>query len=153
MNFCQLTTGNRQLSSTSAERAQKNLFMQNKPNFPRFCAKNEDFAQKQTQFKPNSNPIQTQSKPIQTQFKPNFNPNMPKTNPIKPNQTQFQTILSRRKLYPPTQKSGQAPATDNLFAQFKQRRSFWLQSLLSNDILSHNFNTGFSELLWEWMLD
>jgi len=42
------------------QRAQKNLFMQNKPNFPRFCAKNEDFAQKQSQFKPNSNPIQSQ---------------------------------------------------------------------------------------------
>jgi len=38
------------------QRAQKNLFMQNKPNSPRFCAKNEDFAQKQTQ----TNPIQTQ---------------------------------------------------------------------------------------------
>jgi len=46
--------------------------MQNKPNFPRFCAKNEDFVQKQTQFKPNSKPIKANSKPKQTQFKANF---------------------------------------------------------------------------------
>jgi len=44
--------------------------MQNKPNSPRFCAKNEDFAQKQTQFKPNSNPIKPNSNPIQTQSNP-----------------------------------------------------------------------------------
>ena len=81
MNFCQLTTGNRQLSSTSAERAQKNLFMQNKPNFPRFCAKNSLLQEKQTQFKPN-----------QSQFKPNSNPistqicrKQTQSNPIKPN--------------------------------------------------------------------
>jgi len=43
------------------------LFMQNKPNFRPFCTKNEGFKEKQTQnkanqsqFKPNSNPIQTQ---------------------------------------------------------------------------------------------
>jgi len=52
------------------------LFMQNKPNFPLFSPKIEDFIKKQTQFKPNSNPIlaqksgwQTQTNPIQTQFK------------------------------------------------------------------------------------
>jgi len=44
-------------------RTQKYLFMQNKPNFPRFYAKNNDYDKKQTQFKPNSNPIQTQFKP------------------------------------------------------------------------------------------
>jgi len=37
------------------------LFMQNKPNFPRFSPENEDFTEKQTQFKPN-----------QTQFLPDF---------------------------------------------------------------------------------
>ena len=31
--------------------------MRNKPNFPRFYAKNNDYDKKQTQFKPNSNPI------------------------------------------------------------------------------------------------
>jgi hypothetical protein len=38
------------------------LILQNKPNFPRFSLKIEDFVQKQSQNKPNSNPI-----------KPNFN--------------------------------------------------------------------------------
>jgi len=37
------------------------LFMQNKPNFPRFSLKNEDFTKK-------TNPIQTQFKPNQSQF-------------------------------------------------------------------------------------
>ena len=48
--------------------------MQNKPNFMRFCAVNDDCEEKQTQ----SNPIQTQNKAIfttknqpQTQYKPN----------------------------------------------------------------------------------
>jgi hypothetical protein len=31
--------------------------MQNKPNFPYFSPENEDYAEKQTQFKPNTNPI------------------------------------------------------------------------------------------------
>ena len=73
------------------ERAQKNLFMQNKANLLnaqmnvnsvltmdyvniRLRRRFKNKA-KQTQFKPNSNPIQTQ-------FKANSNPN-------KPNQTQF----------------------------------------------------------------
>ena len=54
-----------------------NAFMQNKPNLCRFYAKNPDSAQKRTQ----TNPIQTQFKPIfttknqpQTQIKPNTNP-------------------------------------------------------------------------------
>jgi len=47
--------------------------MQNKPNFPRFCAKNSLLEEKQTQFKPN-----------RTQFQPTCAEN-------KPNQTQFQT--------------------------------------------------------------
>jgi len=66
------------------QRAQKNLFMQNKPNFPRFCAKNGYLEEKQTQ-----------TKPIQSQFKPNTNPIKPKTNPIKPN---FLHFFSNRRL-------------------------------------------------------
>ena len=49
--------------------------MQNKPNFMRFCAVNDDYEKKQTQ----TNPIQTQFKAIftpknqpQTQNKPNL---------------------------------------------------------------------------------
>jgi len=42
--------------------------MQNKPNFPRFYAKNGYLEEKQTQSKP----IQTQFKANQTQFKANF---------------------------------------------------------------------------------
>ena len=51
--------------------------MQNKPNLCRFQAKNSYYEKKQTQ----TNPIQTQNKPIfrtknhpQTQYKPNPNP-------------------------------------------------------------------------------
>ncbi len=44
----------RRITYTSA---QKYSFMQNKPNFPRFCAKNSPLQEKQTQNKPN----QTQS--------------------------------------------------------------------------------------------
>jgi hypothetical protein len=36
---------------------QIDLFLQNKPKFPRFSPKNNGKAKKQTQFKPNSNPI------------------------------------------------------------------------------------------------
>jgi len=53
--------------------AQKESIMQNKPNFPRFCAKNSYLEEKQTQFKP-----------IQTHFQPKYAQN-------KPNQTQFKT--------------------------------------------------------------
>jgi hypothetical protein len=48
--------------------------MQNKPNFPLFSPKNEDFFKKQTQFKPNSNPI-----------KANFSPKIRVANPNKAN--------------------------------------------------------------------
>jgi len=65
-----------------ASRAQKNLFMQNKPNFCRFWAKNSYLEEKQSQFKPNSNPIQTQ-------FKPNSKPIKANQSQNKPNQTQF----------------------------------------------------------------
>jgi hypothetical protein len=40
------------------------LILQNKPNFPHFSLKIEDFVQKQSQNKPNSNPKQTKSNPI-----------------------------------------------------------------------------------------
>ena len=103
MNFCQPSTGNWRLTTSHElpatsdkqpatsdalrkdQRAQKNLFMQNKPNFPRFCAKNGYLGEKQTQSNPiqsQSKPIQSQSKPIQTQF--------------KPNQTQFKTGIAKR---------------------------------------------------------
>ena len=92
MNYWHLTTGNWRLTTSHElpatsdkqpatsdalrkdQRAQKNLFMQNKPNFPRFCAKNGYLGEKQTQFKANSKPI-----------KPIFTPYAPKINPIKPN--------------------------------------------------------------------
>jgi len=67
------------------QRAQKNLFMQNKPNFPRFCAKNGYLGEKQTQ----SNPIQSQFKANQTQFYTIYAEN-------KPKQTQFQTSPAQR---------------------------------------------------------
>ena len=65
---------------SNPERAQKNLIMQNKPNFPNAqmnisAAITMDYAnirlRSRRQNKANSKPIQTQSKPIQTQFKPN----------------------------------------------------------------------------------
>jgi len=56
---------------------QKNTFMQNKPNLCVFWAVSGDCEEKQTQ----TNPIQTQNKanfdlsaPYQSQFKPNSNP-------------------------------------------------------------------------------
>jgi hypothetical protein len=49
------------------------LFMQNKPNFPHFSLKNDDFTKKQSQFKPNSNPN-----------KPNFGPKIRVAKPNKP---------------------------------------------------------------------
>jgi len=51
--------------------------MQNKPNFPLFSPENEDFTKKQTQFKPNSNPIKANFGPktrVANQNKPNSNP-------------------------------------------------------------------------------
>jgi len=52
--------------------------MQNKPNFPRFCAKNARLEEKQTQFKANSNPI----KPKYAENKPNSKPIQTQSNPI-----------------------------------------------------------------------
>jgi hypothetical protein len=37
--------------------------MQNKPNFPHFLPENEDFTEKQSQFKPNFRPISRGAKP------------------------------------------------------------------------------------------
>jgi len=49
---CHLATGD--CSSTSVEcPLQIHSFLQNKPNLPRFCAKNSLLQEKQTQFKPN----------------------------------------------------------------------------------------------------
>jgi hypothetical protein len=59
--------------------------MQNKPNFPPFRPKNEDFTQKQSQFKANSNPILAQKQGWQTQTNPIFAQKLggkPKTKPI-----------------------------------------------------------------------
>ena len=70
--------------------AQKNLFMQNKPNFPDAqtnitSAITMDYVnirlRRRRQNKANSKPIKANSKPI----KPNFNLLAPRTNPIKPN--------------------------------------------------------------------
>ena len=48
-------------SSTNVENIRQiRLFMQNKPNFPQFSPENDDLTQKQTQYKPNSKPKQTQ---------------------------------------------------------------------------------------------
>jgi hypothetical protein len=51
-----------------------NSIIKNKPNFPHFSTQNDDFAKKQTQFKPNTKPIlayyevwQSQNKPEQSQ--------------------------------------------------------------------------------------
>jgi hypothetical protein len=78
-------------TSTLVENVRQiNLFMQNKPNFPHFSLENDDFDKKQTQFKPNSNPIKANfgqkirvAKPIQTQNKPNLSKNKANSNPMK----------------------------------------------------------------------
>jgi hypothetical protein len=60
------------IDSTYVENIRQiNLFLQNKPNFPHFSPENEDFAKKQSQFKPNFGPISRVSKAKQTQFKAN----------------------------------------------------------------------------------
>jgi len=75
--------------------AQKELIMQNKPNLLNAqilvnCVLTMDYVnirlRSRRQNKPNSKPIQSQSKPISNPNKPNFKPNQtqnePKTNPI-----------------------------------------------------------------------
>ena len=60
------------IHSTNVENVRQiRLFMQNKPNFPRFSPENDDFTKKQTQFKPK-----------QSQFWADFEGSKPKTNPI-----------------------------------------------------------------------
>jgi hypothetical protein len=52
-----------QIHSTGVENIRQiRLFLQNKPNFPHFSTKNEDLTKKQSQFKPNSNPISPKAK-------------------------------------------------------------------------------------------
>jgi len=71
-----------EMASTPVENVRQiRLFMQNKPNFPHFSLKNDVFSKKQTQFKPNSNPIKANFSPISRVAKPN-----------KPKQTQFLTL-------------------------------------------------------------
>ena len=61
----------RGIDSTGVENVRQiSFFMQNKPNFPHFYPENEDNAKKQTQFKPNSNPILAKNRRWQSQFKP-----------------------------------------------------------------------------------
>jgi uncharacterized protein YgiM (DUF1202 family) len=61
-----------EMPSTPVENIRQiRLFMQNKPNFPHFSSENDDFAKKQTQYKPNSNPIKTNFGPISSVAKPN----------------------------------------------------------------------------------
>jgi hypothetical protein len=59
--------------STSVENVRQiNLFLQNKPNFPHFSPKNEDFTKKQTQNKPNQSQFWANikgGKAKQSQFK------------------------------------------------------------------------------------
>jgi hypothetical protein len=94
-----------QIHSTGVENIRQiNLFLQNKPNFPNFPPKNEDFAKKQTQFKPNSNPIfnpRCELTCFPVGGKANFgpisrvaNPNKPKTNPIFYHQCQLTLLWS-----------------------------------------------------------
>ncbi len=106
-NYWQLTTGNWRLN-TSPERAQKELIMQNKANFPNAQmnvsyvstmdyvnirlrsrrqnkAKQSQFKANQTQFQPKYAENKANSNPIQTQF---FSLFILPMLPIHPNQTQ-----------------------------------------------------------------
>ena len=81
--------------------AQKESIMQNKPNFPRFCAKNGYLEEKQTQNKANRIQFQTtrtKNKPKQTQFFTSF---FLPILPIHPNQTQ--SVVSLSNLFKTTQ--------------------------------------------------
>ena len=54
-------------TSTPVENVRQiDFFLQNKPNFPNFSPENKDFTKKQTQYKPNSNPILAQNRRWQT---------------------------------------------------------------------------------------
>ncbi len=84
--------------------AQKYSFMQNKPIFPRFCAKNSYLKEKQTQFKPN-----------QTQFFASF---ILPILPIHPNQTQSQPTHSSHGQAPPKPKTAVFYPQNPHFFQF-----------------------------------
>jgi len=59
-------------NSTQVENVRQiRLFSQNKPNFPHFSPENDDFTKKQSQFKPNSNPIKANFGLILRVAKPN----------------------------------------------------------------------------------
>ncbi len=82
----QQPTGQSEICNVKCEispAAPADFFMQNKPNLCVFWAVRGDCEEKQTQFKPNSKPIQTQSNPKQTQS----NPNQTQSNPISPRKT------------------------------------------------------------------
>ncbi len=96
------------------------LFMQNKPNLPRFCAKNAYSEEKQSQFKPNQAQFQgkyAQNKPNQTQFFTSFI--LPYL-PIHPNQTQSQTTPLCRGV--PLNEA--KPSTSSILLRLPVRRSF-----------------------------
>jgi len=110
MNYEPQTTSDKRPATRSARTiAQKNLIMQNKPNFPnaqmnvssvltkdyenipfRRCAENKP---NQTQFKANSKPIQTQSNPILTQMHRKQTQSNPISNPISNHPREFMTAL------------------------------------------------------------
>ncbi len=97
--------------------AQKYLIMQNKPNFPRFCAKNSYLQEKQTQ-----------SKPIQTHFQPKYAEN-------KPNQTQFKTTPTC-----PGQVSAKAGPSSSFRLNIIHQRPVTKMRLITNSLLT---NQGF----------
>jgi len=81
--------------STPVENVRQiDFFLQNKPNFPHFSTENKDYAKKQTQYKPNSNPIKPNFGPISLVAKPKQSQYLPKNQGDKPNQTQAHQILS-----------------------------------------------------------
>ncbi len=76
-NYQRLFPDHYQISTKDYVRIYKQI-MQNKPNFPHFSTKNDDF----TKNKPNSNPIQTQTNPILGQYQGWQSQNKPNSNPI-----------------------------------------------------------------------
>ena len=91
---------------------QINLFMQNKPNFPHFSLENEDFAKKQTQFKPNTNPIKANFGPISRVA----NPNKANSNPNKLDSSLFAPTFRIRSIlwgYTQSCKNGPLQIRDN----------------------------------------
>ena len=91
----QATSDQRPATRSAGTIAQKYLIMQNKPNFPRFCAKNTGLEEKQTQFKPNSNPIKANSNPILSQMRRKQTQSNPISNHLHRKQTQSNPILNQ----------------------------------------------------------